>query len=89
MACCDTEMKGAAQRGGRNDDSPYASGQRKTPSPPKNLSTPHGQEIHLQKKREYNEESPPRLYIVTEQNDDVTDGILGGRLLRIELWNMK
>lgn len=50
---------------------------------------PHGQEIHLQKKREYNEESPPRLYIVTEQNDDVTDGILGGRLLRIELWNMK
>lgn len=32
---------------------------------------------------------PPRLYIVTEQNDDVTDGILGGRLLRIELWNMK
>lgn len=41
------------------------------------------------KKREYNEEPPPRLYIVTEQNDDVTDGILGGRLLRIELWNMK
>lgn len=57
--------------------------------PPKNQSTPMDKKIHLQKKREYNEESPPRLYIVTEQNDDVTDGILGGRLLRIELWNMK
>ena len=32
---------------------------------------------------------PPQLYTVTEQNDDVTDGIVGGRLLRIELWNMK
>ena len=43
----------------------------------------------LTKKREYNEEPPPQRYTVTEQNDDVTDGILGGRLLRIELWNMK
>ena len=41
------------------------------------------------KKREYNEEPPPQLYEVTEQNDDVTDGIVGGRLLRIGLWNMK
>lgn len=32
---------------------------------------------------------PPQRYDVTEQNDDVTDGIPGGRLLRIELWNMK
>ena len=32
---------------------------------------------------------PPQRYDVTEQNDDVADGILGGRLLRIELWNMK
>lgn len=46
--------------------------------------------IHLQKKREYNEEPPPQRYTATEQNDDVrADGILGGRLLRIELWNMK
>lgn len=44
----------------------------------------------LTKKREYNEEPPPQRYTVTEQNDDVrADGILGGRLLRIELWNMK
>lgn len=50
---------------------------------------PHGQEIHLQKKENIMRSLPPRLYIVTEQNDDVTDGILGGRLLRIELWNMK
>ena len=33
--------------------------------------------------------SLPQRYTVTEQNDDVTDGIQGGRLLRIELWNMK
>ena len=60
--------------------------------PPKNQSTPMDKKIHLQKKREYNEEPPPppQLYDVTEQNDDVrADGILGGRLLRIELWNMK
>ena len=51
---------------------------------------PHGQEIHLQKKENIIEEPPPpQRYTVTEQNDDVTDGILGGRLLRIELWNMK
>ena len=42
------------------------------------------------RKIEYNEEPPPpQRYTVTEQNDDVTDGIPGGRLLRIELWNMK
>lgn len=44
----------------------------------------------LTKKREYNEELPPQLYDVTEQNDDVrADGIPGGKLLGIELWNMK
>ena len=42
-----------------------------------------------QEKREYNEEPSPQRYDVTEHNDDVTDGIPGGRLLRIELWNMK
>ena len=41
------------------------------------------------RKIEYNEEPSPQRYDVTEQNDDVTDGIPGGRLLRIELWNMK
>ena len=82
-------MMGAAQSGGRNDDSPYAPGQRKTPSPPKNLSTPMDKKSTYTRKIEYNEEPPPQLYTVTEQNDDVTDGILGGRLLRIELWNMK
>ena len=49
---------------------------------------PHGQEIHLQKKENIMRSLPQR-YTVTEQNDDVTDGIVGGRLLRIELWNMK
>ena len=41
------------------------------------------------KKKENIMRSLPQLYTATEQNDDVTDGILGGRLLRIELWNMK
>lgn len=89
MACCDTEMMGAAQSGGRNDGSPYASGQRKTLSPPQINPPPHGQEIHLQKKEYIMRSLPPQRYDVTEQNDDVTDGIVGGRLLRIELWNMK
>lgn len=87
MACCDTEMMGAAQSGGRNDDSPYASGQRKTLSPP-NQSTPWTRNP-LTKKKENIMRSLPQLYTATEQNDDVTDGIVGGRLLRIELWNMK
>ena len=81
-------MMGAAQKGGRNDDSPYASGQRKTPSPP-NLSTPMDKKSTYTRKIEYNEEPSYQRYTVTEQNDDVADGILGGRLLRIELWNMK
>ena len=53
------------------------------------INPPHGQEIHLQKKENIMRSLPPQLYTVTEQNDDVADGILGGRLLRIELWNMK
>lgn len=56
---------------------------------PKKSIHPHGQEIHLQKKENIMRSLPPQRYDVTEQNDDVTDGILGGRLLRIELWNMK
>ena len=83
-----TRDDGSGTIGGRNDDSLYASGQRKTPSPP-NQSTPMDKKSTYTRKIEYNEEPPPQRYTVTEQNDDVTDGILGGRLLRIELWNMK
>lgn len=83
-----TRDDGSGTIGGRNDDRPYASGQRKTPSPPK-INPPPWTRNPLTKKREYNEEPPLQRYTVTEQNDDVTDGILGGRLLRIELWNMK
>ena len=82
-------MMGSGTIGGRNDDSPYASGQRKTPSSPPNLSTPMDKKSTYTRKIEYNEEPSPQRYTVTEQNDDVTDGIPGGRLLRIELWNMK
>ncbi len=57
--------------------------------PPKKINPPPWTRNPLTKKREYNEEPPLQRYDVTEQNDDVTDGILGGRLLRIELWNMK
>ena len=83
-----TRDDGSGTIGGRNDDSPYASGQRKTPSPPKNQSTPMDKKSTY-KKKENIMRSLPQLYTATEQNDDVTDGILGGRLLRIELWNMK
>ena len=56
---------------------------------PQNQSTPMDKKSTYTRKIEYNEEPPPQRYDVTEQNDDVTDGIVGGRLLRIELWNMK
>ena len=85
-----TRDNGERHKRGRNDDSPYASGQRKTLSPPKINPPPMDKKSTYKKKREYNEEPPPQRYTVTEQNDDVrADGILGGRLLRIELWNMK
>ena len=64
-------------------------GRERRHHPPKNLSTPMDKKSTYKKNREYNEEPPPQRYTVTEQNDDVTDGIPGGRLLRIELWNMK
>ena len=65
-------------------------GRERRRHPPQNLSTPPmDKKSTYTRKREYNEEPPPQRYDVTEQNDDVTDGILGGRLLRIELWNMK
>lgn len=63
-------------------------GRRKTPSPP-NQSTPMDKKSTYKKKENIMRSLPPQRYDVTEQNDDVTDGILGGRLLRIELWNMK
>ena len=57
--------------------------------PPKNQSTPMDKKSTYKKKENIMRSLPPQRYTVTEQNDDVTDGILGGRLLRIELWNMK
>ena len=53
-----TRDDGSGTKGGRNDDSPYASGQRKTPSPP-NLSTPMDKKSTYTRKIEYNEEPPP------------------------------
>ena len=56
---------------------------------PPNQSTPMDKKSTYKKKENIMRSLPPQRYTVTEQNDDVTDGILGGRLLRIELWNMK
>lgn len=83
-----TRDDGSGTIGGRKDDRPYASGQRKTPSPPK-INPPPWTRNPLTKKEYIMRSLPPQRYDVTEQNDDVADGILGGRLLRIELWNMK
>ena len=62
--------------------------ERRCHPPKKNLSTPMDKKSTY-KKKENIMRSLPQLYTATEQNDDVTDGIVGGRLLRIELWNMK
>ena len=64
-------------------------GRERRHHPPKSIHPPMDKKSTYKKKREYNEEPSAQRYTVTEQNDDVTDGIRGGRLLRIELWNMK
>ena len=64
-------------------------GRERRHHPPKNQSTPMDKKSTYKKKENIMRSLPPQRYTVTEQNDDVTDGILGGRLLRIELWNMK
>lgn len=84
-----TRDDGSGTIGGRNDGSPYASGQRKTLSSPKNQSTPMDKISTYTRKIEYNEEPPPSDILSRSRMMIVTDGILGGRLLRIELWNMK
>ena len=55
-----TRDDGSGTIGGRNDDSPYASGQRKTLSPPKiNPPPPMDKKSTYTRKIEYNEEPPP------------------------------
>ena len=55
-----TRDDGSGTIGGRNDDSPYASGQRKTLSPPKINPPPMDKKSTYTRKIEYNEEpSPP------------------------------
>lgn len=53
-----TRDDGSGTIGGRNDDSPYASGQRKTPSPP-NLSTPMDKKSTYKKKEKIMRSLPP------------------------------
>ena len=55
-----TRDDGSGTKGGRNDDSPYASGQRKTLSPPKKINPPPmDKKSTYTRKIEYNEEPPP------------------------------
>ena len=63
--------------------------ERRYHPPQKKSIHPMDKKSTYKKKENIMRSLPPQRYTVTEQNDDVTDGILGGRLLRIELWNMK
>ena len=64
-------------------------GRERRHHPPKINPPPWTRNPLTKKKENIMRSLPPQRYTVTEQNDDVTDGIPGGRLLRIELWNMK